>query len=68
MLMKRAHRERGFAYTPHNRPPIDGDITYGDTSMTVDFIRERWLGWEVTGVDYNLQDPFQLLVYLRPIG
>ena len=29
-----AHRTEGFAFRPHNRASVDGDITYGDTSMT----------------------------------
>ncbi len=28
------HRERGFAFFAHDREPVDGDVTYGDTSMT----------------------------------
>jgi SAM-dependent methyltransferase len=66
--MKRAHIEKGFAYTPHGREPIDGDITYGDTSMTIGYIRENWKGWEVAGVEFNLQDPFQTIVFLRPVS
>jgi len=64
--MKRAHIEKGFAYTPHGRAPIDGDITYGDTSMTLDYIKSNWTGWDVAGVEYNLQDPYQTIVFLRP--
>jgi len=27
------HQKTGFAFRPHQRAPIDGDITYGDTTM-----------------------------------
>jgi len=64
--MKAAHSEKGFAYTPHGREPIDGDITYGDTSMTLDYIKANWKGWDVAGVEFNLQDPYQTIVFLRP--
>ncbi|MFP3565441.1 class I SAM-dependent methyltransferase [Paraburkholderia sp. SIMBA_030] len=65
--MQRDHVEKGFAYTPHGREPIDGDITYGDTSMTLDYIKRNWDGWDVAGVEFNLQDPFQTIVFLRPV-
>jgi hypothetical protein len=65
--MQRDHDEQGFAYTPHQRAPIDGDITYGDTSMTLDYIKRNWSGWDVAGVEVNLQDPFQTIVFLRPV-
>ncbi|WP_143753620.1 class I SAM-dependent methyltransferase [Caballeronia arationis] len=65
--MHRDHMEKGFAYTPHGREPIDGDITYGDTSMTLDYIKENWKGWSVAGVEFNLQDAYQVIVFLRPV-
>jgi SAM-dependent methyltransferase len=65
-VMKVSHLKRGFAFTPHGREPIDGDITYGDTSISLDYIDANWDGWKVAGVDYFLQDPYQTLVYLRP--
>lgn len=64
--MKDAHTTRGFAFTPHGRAPIDGDITYGDASMTLEYIEENWPEWKVVGVDHYLQDPYQSIVYLKP--
>ncbi|WP_321785084.1 class I SAM-dependent methyltransferase [Burkholderia pyrrocinia] len=64
--MKQDHAARGFAYTPHDRQAIDGDITYGDTSISLDYIRTNWQDWKVAGTDYFLQDPFQMLVFLKP--
>lgn len=34
--MRSIHRDQGFAFIPHNREPIDGDVTYGDTSIALD--------------------------------
>ena len=62
---RQSHRARGFAFAPHNRVPIDGDVTYGDTSMTSVFLRQ-FTGWEIVKMDHNLQDPFQLIVIMRP--
>ncbi|MDM0077390.1 class I SAM-dependent methyltransferase [Variovorax sp. J2P1-59] len=64
--MLRDHDTRGFAFTPHPRPAVDGDVTYGDTSMSLDYIERNWLGWSVLGVDWQLHDPYQTVVFLRP--
>ncbi|PCE25224.1 hypothetical protein BWP39_11920 [Paraburkholderia acidicola] len=64
--MKRDHASKGFAFTPHGRAPIDGDITYGDTSITLEYIRRQWTDWEIVGTDCFLQDPFQTLVFMKP--
>ena len=60
------HKARGFAYTPHGRDAIDGDVTYGDTSISLDYIAKHWPDWEVQGVDWQLHDPYQMLVFLKP--
>lgn len=31
------HNSSGFAFAAHNRPPIDGEVTYGDTSISLDY-------------------------------
>jgi 2-polyprenyl-3-methyl-5-hydroxy-6-metoxy-1,4-benzoquinol methylase len=61
------HQRAGFAFMPHNRPPIDGEVTYGDTSMSLEYIARNWNGWHVVGTDYNLVDPYQLVVFLTPV-
>lgn len=65
--MKQAHLSGGFAFSPHNRAPIDGDITYGDTSMSIDYIAKNWTGWTVAGEARNGCDPWQIIVFLRPV-
>jgi SAM-dependent methyltransferase len=65
-IMLRDHAEKGFAYTPHPREPIDGDITYGDTSMTLAYIEQNWPEWKIAGTDLQLHDPYQTLVFLKP--
>jgi len=60
------HRVAGFAFAPHDRTPIDGDITYGETSMTVDWIRDNFRRWHVAGIDRSFDDSLQLYVFLQP--
>ncbi len=64
----RAHDETGFAFRPHNRPPIDGDVTFGDTSMKVETIEELCPEWKVIGYDWSLPDLLQLIVLLQKRG
>ena len=58
------HAARGFAYRPHNRTPIDGDITYGDTSMTLDYFEKQFPWLSVRNVERPAEDPFQTVVFL----
>ena len=59
------HRERGFVFLPHVREPVDGDITYGETSMSPEWITSEMPGWRVVGLDRSLDDPYQLYVFLQ---
>lgn len=65
ILLERHHR-LGFAFMPHQREPIDGDSTYGDTSMTLDYIETHWTDWRVLGTHHNPADPWEILVFLQP--
>jgi SAM-dependent methyltransferase len=63
-LLAEQHRKSGFAFSPHNREKIDGDITYGDTSMSLDYIAENFVGLTVQRIELNELDSMQLLVFL----
>ncbi|QCK88182.1 class I SAM-dependent methyltransferase [Phreatobacter aquaticus] len=58
------HRSARFAYRPHNRDAVDGDVTYGDTSMAFDWLQEQVPGLRIRRFDRSLTDPFQLIVTL----
>lgn len=61
------HREHGFASVPQpRRRPIDGEITYGDASMTLDRLATIASGWTITDVEWNPCDPLQGVVGLVP--
>ena len=64
--MLAGHREAGFAFIPHNRPPIDGDVTYGDASYSLECVRSTWHGWSIAGTASNAVDAFQTIIFLRP--
>jgi hypothetical protein len=65
--MENDHRTRGFAFTPHPRTPINGDITYGDTSISTEYIADHWKGWKIIGEEVSPVDPYQKIVFLQPI-
>jgi SAM-dependent methyltransferase len=59
------HRSTGFAFLPHHREPIDGDITYGDTSMSLEWLGIHFPEIEILGIDRSLRDPYQVYVFAR---
>jgi SAM-dependent methyltransferase len=66
--MRKMHEEYGFAFTPHhNLPPINGDITYGDTSMTLAYISRTFPQWKIVSVECNEVDLYQVIVFLKPV-
>ncbi|MBB4517823.1 class I SAM-dependent methyltransferase [Paraburkholderia fungorum] len=64
--LKREHALKGFAFYPHEREAVDGDITYGDASISVEFINQHGGGWEVVGSDRMLPDVMQTVLFLKP--
>jgi SAM-dependent methyltransferase len=61
------HRADGFAFLPHaNREPIEGEVTYGDTSMSLDYLARLAEGWTIVEVEWNPCDPVQVVVGLAP--
>jgi hypothetical protein len=67
ILMQR-HHSGNFAFVPHVRERVEGDITYGDTSFSFDWLRRKVSTWEIVGYDHVLSDILQLVVFLRPTG
>jgi SAM-dependent methyltransferase len=65
--MEKMHGEKGFAFAPHNLAPIDGDITYGDTSMSLEYIKRNFTDWTISRIEYNLVDVLQIILFLEPV-
>ena len=62
--LEAAHAARGFAYRPHNRTPVDGDITYGDTSMTLEYFEKQFPWLSLRKVEQTVEDPYQTVLFL----
>lgn len=65
--MIKSHEEKGFAFTPHGRTPINGDITYGDTSISMDYFSEHFPQWRIVKTACNLVDQYQVILFLKPV-
>jgi SAM-dependent methyltransferase len=63
---ERLHDSMGFSFSPHGREAIDGDVTFGDTSMTLEWLQANAPDWKIAGFDRNLGDPHQQIVFMRP--
>lgn len=63
--LKRNHSEKGFAFNPHNREKIEGDITFGDTSMSLKYIENTFPNLEIVGFELSDIDPFQQVVFMK---
>lgn len=61
----RQHDAAGFAFNPHNRAAVDGDVTYGDTSMTLDYLAREFPRLRIVKIDRTFDDPYQILVFAR---
>ena len=67
LALRRLHDASGFAFLPHAWNTIENEEpTYGDTSMSFDWIRDNLTGWTIVAVDRSLDDAYQIYVFLRP--
>lgn len=62
------HQNNGFAFFPHGlvAAVIDGETTYGDTSISFEWLKKHAEHWDVVKYDRSLIDPLQIHVYLAP--
>ncbi len=63
--LESAHGSSGFAFLPHVRKEVEGDITYGDTSMSLDYITSKNPCWKIIGSERTIDAPYQRIVYLQ---
>ncbi|RLD05737.1 MAG: hypothetical protein DRI32_03765, partial [Chloroflexi bacterium] len=65
--MIKEHEEKGFAFLPQDVDPIDGEITFGDTSMTFAYLASQFPEWNLKWVEWNEIDPHQMILFLTPV-
>jgi SAM-dependent methyltransferase len=68
-LLEQVHRSTGFAFCPHAVDPTDGDLTYGDTSISLSWLAKACEeSWRIETVDRSLNDRLQTYLFLRPVN
>jgi len=60
------HDRSGFVFVPHGLETVSGEVTYGDTSMSIEWIKQHAEAWNMVGYDHSLIDPLQIHIYLVP--
>ena len=61
------HRDTGYTFVPHDRPPVEDIVAYGDTSMTVEDASGWPLRLRLVAVECSAIDLLQLvLVFEKP--
>lgn len=58
------HMNQGFAHLAHGAG--DGLTEFGNTSVSIDYIRDNWRDWRIEKVHWRVADPYQTIVFLRP--
>ncbi len=65
-MLRESHENTGFAFLAHNRPPSSTHgITYGDTSMTLNYLQSITKDFKIVEVDRLSIDPCQIYVTLK---
>ena len=64
-MLRDAHLQEGFAFRPHNVAPVDGDVTYGDSSVDIPWFAARYAQWELRGLERGWDDQ-QTVLLLTP--
>lgn len=65
--LEQAHARHGFAFDPHPKltPAADGEVPYGDSTISPSHIAQHWKQFELLDVDVNLLQPEQIMLTLR---
>ena len=62
-VLEAEHAARGFAFFPHNHAPVDGDITFGDSSMSLEYLEKNFPALHLRKFERTLADPYQLVLF-----
>ncbi|SDE43237.1 class I SAM-dependent methyltransferase [Rhodobacter capsulatus] len=65
--MIRQHRTAGFAHlVGGNLGTRDKSAFFGETSTSIDYVRDRWKGWTLVATDISAAQPGQIVLFLQP--
>lgn len=61
------HRSAGYTFVPHDRPPIEGIVAYGDSSMTVEYAEHLAAPLRLVGLECSAIDTLQLVLVFEKV-
>ena len=64
--MTDSHNSTGFAHHPHRGELVEGEIIYGDTSISLECLEKLADTWQIFRVEWSSADPMQTVVALAP--
>jgi hypothetical protein len=61
------HDKNGYAFISYEDNKHGGPSNWGDASYSLNYIKENWKDWEVLKYDFADSDPYQIIVFLKPV-
>lgn len=62
---KNLHIEHGFSFLPYETSAPDVEATYGDTSMSLEWLSQTFPKLKLVGIDSSLSDQHQIYCFLQ---
>lgn len=59
--------DNGYAFLPYSENKHGGPSNWGDTAFSLNYIEEYWNDWKIVMTDTADSQPFQNLVFLKPV-
>lgn len=59
------HDRTGMAFAGHHGQLIEGEVTYGDSSISLDYLEAAAPHLRVVGMEWSVSDIYQVIVFLR---
>lgn len=59
------HEQDGFVFLPHEREKIEGEVTYGDTSISLSWLESVCEKLQIKALEWNRSDPQQIIVLMK---
>lgn len=59
------HNNFGFAYKPIECNLPANEVHYGDTSLSLEWLEKKIIGWRIAGIDRSVNDPMQIYIALQ---
>jgi SAM-dependent methyltransferase len=59
------HDLNRLAFYPHINKTVMGEVVYGETSVSMDYLKNAFPGMEITGIEWSEIDPLQIIVFLQ---